>query len=457
MSHSTEQSVLFPVLVSKPAHVRFDEPNATSDGGALLLKAADRKYGLTRRLARCLTDHREPGKVRHSLVDLLRQRIYGLCCGYSDANDVARIGHDPMHKLLLDRDPLLGEALASQPTLSRFENGRARQDLYRLGESLMDTVIERHGRRLRKCQPRLITIDLDGTDDPAHGQQQLALFNGHYGNWCYQPLLGFLSFDDEPDQYLFAAILRPGRVDMRRGAVGLLRRVLQRLRVAFPAARLRVRLDGGFASSAMFDFLDSEQVEYLVAIAGYKRLARAATDALDDVRRQSSLTGQTATRYGQTMYAAVAWARKRRVIYKAECVCLAGHRDRPNSRFVVTNLAKEADEVYQIYRQRGDSENRIKELKLDLDLGRTSCSRFWANQLRVLLTAAAYVLMQELRLGMKNTKLATAQIETLRLVLLKIGGRIERSVRRVVIHLAANHPWKRQWYLAARAWGAAVP
>ena len=457
MTHGTKQSVLFPELLSKPIHVCFDEPHSTSDGGALLLKAADRRYGLTRRMARCLADNREPGKVQHSLVDLLRQRIYGLCCGYSDANDVARIGKDPVHKLLLDRDPLLGNDLASQPTLSRFENGRARQDLYRLGESLMDSVIERHGRRLRRRKPKLITIDLDATDDPAHGQQQLALFNGHYGNWCYQPLLGFLGFDDEPDQYLFAAILRPGRVDMRRGAVGLLRRVLRRLRVAFPSAVLRVRLDGGFASSAMFDFLDGEQVEYLVAIARYKRLVLAAADAMDAALRQSSLTNQTATRYGETMYAAAKWSRKRRVIYKAECVRLAGHPMRENGRFVVTNLARDAEAIYDIYRQRGDSENRIKELKLDLDLGRTSCSRFWANQLRVLLSAAAYVLMQELRLGLKTTKYATVQVETLRLMLLKIGGRVERSVRRIVVHLAENHPWNSQWRRVARAWGAVIP
>ena len=294
MTHGTKQAVLFPELVSKPLYVRFDEPNSTSDGGALLLKAADRRYRLTRRMAQCLADNREPGKIQHSLVDLLRQRIYGLCCGYSDANDVARIGQDPMHKLLLDRDPLLGDDLASQPTLSRFENGRARQDLYRLGTSLMDAVIDRHHRRLRRRKPKLITVDLDSTDDPAHGHQQLALFNGHYGNYCYQPLLGFLSFDDDQDQYLFAAILRPGRIDQRAGAIGLLRRVLQRLRSAFPSAVLRVRLDGGFVSSAMFDFLDSQQVEYLVAIARYKRLFAAATEAMDAALRQSSLTNETA-------------------------------------------------------------------------------------------------------------------------------------------------------------------
>ena len=457
MPHSTEQTVLFPELVSKPVHVLFDESHSTSDGGALLLKAADQRYGLTQRMARCLADSREPGKVQHSLLDLLRQRIYGLCCGYSDANDVARIGKDPMHKLLLDRDPLLGPDLASQPTLSRFENGRARQDLYRLGESLMDSVIERHRRRLRKRKPKLITIDLDSTDDPTHGHQQLALFNGHYGNWCYQPLLGFVSFDDEHDQYLFAAILRPGRIDQRLGAVGLLHRVLRRLRSAFPSAVLRVRMDGGFASSTMFDFLDDAQVEYLVAVARYKRLALAAAEAMDAALRQSSLTNETATHYGETMYAAATWSKERRVIYKAECVRLAGHPMRENRRFVVTNLACDAEAVYDIYRQRGDSENRIKELKLDLDLGRTSCSRFWANQLRVLLSAAAYVLMQELRLGLQATKHATVQVETLRLMLLKIGGRVERSVRRIVIHLAANHPWDRQWRLIARAWGAVIP
>jgi hypothetical protein len=457
MPNSTEQPVLFPELLSKPVHVRFDALHSTSDGGALLLKAADQRYNLTRRMARCLADSREPGKVQHSLLDLFRQRIYGLCCGYSDANDVARIGRDPMHKLLLDRDPLLGPDLASQPTLSRFENGRARQDLYRLGASLMDSVIERHGRRLRKRMPRLITIDLDSTDDPAHGGQQLALFNGHYGNWCYQPLLGFLTFDDEPDQYLVAAILRPGRIDQRLGAVGLLRRVLRRLRVAFPSAVLRVRMDGGFASSAMFDFLDGEQVEYLVAIARYKRLVATAAAAMDAALRQSSLTNETATRYGQTMYAPAKWSKERRVIYKAECVRLAGHPMRENHRFVVTNLACDAEAVYDIYRRRGDSENRIKELKLDLDLGRTSCSRFWANQLRVLLSAAAFVLMQELRLGLQTTKHATVQVETLRLMLLKIGGRIERSVRRIVVHLAANHPWNSQWRQLACAWGAAVP
>lgn len=457
MSYDSTQYVLFPDLLAKPTRIQFDEPNATSDGGALLLKAADQGLGLTRRLAACLTDCREYGKIRHSYLDLLRQRIFGLACGYGDANDVGRIGKDPMHKLLLDRDPLFGDDLASQPTLSRFENGQIKKDLYRFGAALMEAVIQRHRRRFGKRKPRLITVDLDTTDDPAHGQQQLALFNGHYGNWCYLPLLGFLSFEDEPDQYLFAAILRPGRVDMRRGAIGLLRQILRRLRSVFPSSVLRVRLDGGFISPKMFAFLDREKVEYLVAMAGYRRLATRARDVVTRARVHSWVHRETATLYGETMYATSGWSVQRRVIFKAECIRQPGHPVRENCRFVVTNLSLSPEQVYDIYRQRGDSENRIKELKNSMDLGRTSCSRFWANQLRVLLSAASYVLMQELRLRLRNLTAVPVQVETLRLMLLKIGGRIERSTRRVVIHLAENHPWRRVWSRAALAFGGAIP
>ncbi len=169
MAHSTKQSVLFPELLSKPTYVKFDEPNTTSDGGALLLKAVDGKLGLTASLAQCLADPRESGKVQHSLADIIGQRVFGLCCGYSDTNDVARIGHDPMQKLLLGRDPLDGNDLASQPTLSRFENNRRRVDLFRLADTLATTVIRRHRHRLNGQKCKMVTIDMDPTDDPVHG------------------------------------------------------------------------------------------------------------------------------------------------------------------------------------------------------------------------------------------------------------------------------------------------
>jgi len=237
--------------------LQFDQLNGSSDGGAILLKAADRRYGLIRALAGCLRDQRQAGKVDHSLRELLAQRVFSIACGYPDANDSARLSADPIHKLLLDRDPVAGRDLASQPTLSRFENSIRPRELYRLGEALADSVMEHHAQRLGG-RARCITLDLDPTDDPTHGAQQLSFFNGHYDSWCYLPVMGFISFNDEAEQYLCAAVLRPGNVAAAVGAIGILRRLLTMTRYSFPGARIRVRLDGGFAHPELLDFLDAE-------------------------------------------------------------------------------------------------------------------------------------------------------------------------------------------------------
>ena len=208
--------------------------------------------GWWRAFARCLVDRREPGKIRHTLAALLGQRIFGIACGHPDGNDADHLADDPIHKLLLGRDPVAGEALASQPTISRFENGVGRSALYELARELAMRVIERHQRRL-DGRARRITIDLDPTDDATHGAQQLTFFNGHYDSWCYLPLLAFLTFDQEREQYLCAAVLRPGNVPATRGTVGVLCRLLPLLRQAFPRARFLVRLDGGFATPEIFD------------------------------------------------------------------------------------------------------------------------------------------------------------------------------------------------------------
>jgi len=265
MSEDTTQSVLFPDLFLKPVLAEFDQPNGSSDGGAVLLKGIDSKLSLTERLAACLDDPRQPGKVVHETVDLLRQRIFGIACGYPDCNDSDALAADPVQKLLLDRDPITGQNLGSQPTLSRFENAPSSKDLLRMGEELADIVIERHAKRLRR-KARRITIDLDPTDDPTHGSQQLSFFNGHYGGFCYLPMVGMIQFDDEKEKHLVAVVLRPGNVHCSRGAIGILRRIIGKLREAFPKARLRVRLDGGFAMPAVFDYLELERVEYLVAM-----------------------------------------------------------------------------------------------------------------------------------------------------------------------------------------------
>ena len=379
------QTVLFPDLFDKPLVAKFDREQASSDGGAVLLKAAERVYGLVKAMGRCLADARAPGKIRHTLEDLIGQRVFAIACGHPDGNDADRLADDPIHKLLLGRDPVAGAPLASQPTISRFENGVGRAALYTMARELAACVIARHRRRLGG-RVRRVTIDLDPTDDATHGAQQLTFFNGHYDAWCYLPLLAFVTFDREAEQYLCAAVLRPGNVPASRGTVGVLARLLPLLRCTFPRARLLVRLDGGFATPEVFDFLAAEpRVDYVVAMAKNKVLQRQAESALRVARAQSATSGQTAHVYTDTRYQAKTWADTRRVVIKAEVVRLADRAPRDNPRFVVTNLQQTPRFVYQrVYCARGDIENRIKELVDGLQLNRTSCCRFWANQLRVL-------------------------------------------------------------------------
>ncbi len=457
MTNAGTQGVVFPELLSRPVQARFDEPGTSVDGGAVLLAALDRGLGLTHRLASALRDGRQPGKVVHGLQDLVRQRVFSLACGYADCNDASSLRHDPIHKLLLERDPLRGGGLADQSTLSRFENAAGSRDLYRMASELMDVVIEQNRKRLRARRVELITVDLDPTEDPTHGQQQLALFNGHYDAWCYLPLLAFVTFDDEPEQQLIAAMLRGGRAATSQGAIPMLRRLLPRLRQAFPRARLRIRLDGGFASPKMFDFLEQEGMEYIAAIARNSVLSRRIEPFMKPLRRATERSGETETAFAETRYAARTWRKKqRRVVMKAEVVRLEDRSPRDNSRFVVTNLRHSPENIYQLYRDRGDSENRIKELKNDLEIDRTSCTRFFANQLRILLTAASFVLFQQLRLRLARHTQERPTVATMRLRWLKIAARVESSARRVVLHFAASHAWASQWMRLARSCGAVL-
>ncbi|MGZ3415765.1 MAG: IS1380 family transposase [Isosphaeraceae bacterium] len=454
MAEQAVQTVLFPTLFAKPLVATFDTPQQSSDGGAILLKAIDEEFNLTARLAACLPEWRQAGKIEHDLPTLIRQRCFGLACGYADANDAAHLKADPIHKLLVGRDPVTGPALASQPTLSRFENVVGPRDLYRLTDSRADVVIAAQQARLVGQRVRRITIDLDPTEDPTHGQQELTFFNGHYDSWCYLPLVGMLTFNGERTQYLVTAVLRPGNAHATRGVIGILRRLLGKLRVAFPHARLRVRLDGGFASPAVFRFLEQEGVEYLVAMGSNPQLAKRVRRLLGKARMRSKTSGETASCFGETRYAAKSWKRKRRVIMKAEVVRLAGRDPRDNPRFVVTNLRQSPRRVYGIYRERGDVENRLKELHYGLGFDRTSCPAFWANAFRVLLTAAAYVLLQALRQRLAATPAATYQVGTLRERLFKLGARVQVSARRIVLHLPSAFPWVALWQAVALALGA---
>src|SRR5260370_15103207 len=313
---STTQCLLFPGIFRKPVVAQFDQREGSSDGGALLLKAADRHYDLVAGLSSCLRDDRQAGKVDHSLRELVGQRVFSIACGYPDANDSARLSGDPIHKLPLDRDPIEGRNLASQPTLSRFENGVGIKELYRASEFLAESVIRRHAKRLRHRTYRL-TIDLDPTDDPTHGAQQLSFFNGHYDIWCYLPVMGFVSFNDEAEPDLCAAVLRPGNVGAAVGAVALLRRLLMIVREFFPGVRIRVRLDGGFAHLSVLDFLDAQpKLEYVVAMPKNSAVNRVAESGMRRARQLSRRSGKTEHVYGEVRYKAGKWPGLRRVIIK---------------------------------------------------------------------------------------------------------------------------------------------
>lgn len=452
MHHDTKQQVLFDGLSSKPVTIAFSGPTQSSDGGLPLLAAIDRKLGLTDRLSRELCDGRRANSVEHSFAELMRQRVFSIAMGYADGNDAARTGDDPVFKLACGRSPESARGLASQPTISRFERSHDGRAIVAMGRTLGSAVITQLARRHRRA--RQITIDLDGSEDKTHGQQPFSFFNGYYDSWCYVPLFGFLSIDDLPEQHLFFARLRPGTGTEGRCVRALLRRTVPTLRRLFPKARIVVRLDAGFASSELFDLFDELKISYLAAMAKNSRLEVHADWEMQMVRKLTPLLGRTTTFFGDCTYAARKWSRERRVIFKAEVVHLSGREPRDNLRFVVTNLRGSAESLWNRYAKRGDVENRIKELKLDLQVDRTSSTSFVANQLRVIMTAAAYVLFQSLRAALAGTELGRAMVSTLRLKLLKIGATVKETWRRIAITLPTSYPWKDVWLRTAVAVGA---
>lgn len=447
MAKDSSSATLFEGLIRKPVVSKFDSELRSSDGGSSLLGLIDRWTGLTEKLCGALNDRRDPDRVEHSYLDLVRQRVFSIALGYADGNDSARVNQDPSMKMLCGRGPASGRALASQPTISRFEHGLGAREVVELGRGLEAFAIERLKKRHRR--PRVITIDLDPSVDPTHGQQPFSFFHGHYDTWCYLPMFGFLSVDGDPEQYLFHARLRPGLSREVRGTIALLRRTVEKLRKTFKKPRIRVRLDAGFAYPQLFDVLERLRVEYLVAMPENAALAKHAARHMHSARSLTDRFESTTTLFGDCRYKTRRWRRERRVVFKAEILYAAGKQPKDNARFVVTNLRHKPERIWELYCLRGDSENRIKELKNDLEIDRTSCSAFVPNQVRVLLTAAAFVLYQELRAALHGTSLWRATVATLRLRLLKIGATVTESVRRIVVSMSSGHPWKDLWRRAA--------
>jgi hypothetical protein len=439
------EQLSFGFLHGKAVGGGFDGGEISSDGGVMLVREADKRLGLTATLAGCLHDDRDQTMIWHSLGDLLGQRVYQIACGYEDCNDAADLRHDWAFKTALGRRPRSDRDLASQPTLTRFENAVSRTGLRRMAEVLVDLFVARYA-GADKCQ---IVLDFDATDDPTHGQPQFAAFHGHYDEHCYLPLLVTAQVDDGP-QELLVALLRPGNTPAASGTRAVLERLVARLRQACPQAQVLLRADGGFALPELYDWCEDEthQLDYEISLPPNSVLTQAAAPYLAAVRAVYEETGEWHRQFAEIEYQARSWSHARRVVIKAEVTLNEQGETRDNPRFVVTNLSlPQARELYDHYGARGEMENRIKELKNDLKMDRTSCHRFVANQFRVLLHAAAFVLCCELRRHLQGTPLAGAQACTLQRKLLKLAVRVHETVRRIRLQFASSCPLQELWPL----------
>ncbi len=378
--------------------------------------------------------------MRHSLATLLRQRLYQIACGYADQNDATTLRTDPLLKLVCGRRPLTGAELASQPTLSRLENAVDRHTIEALAAALVECYVRARGER---GAPRRIVLDFDGTDDPAHGQQEGVGYHGYYRQHMYHPLLVF----DGETGHLITAVLRPGRCHGSRLAVLVLRRLVRRLRQAWPQVAIALRADSGFAIPRLYAWCEAHRVSYTIGLIPNPALAPLAAPLLAQAQATSAQRGGAKVRYVEAgRYQAGSWPHPRRVVYKAEVLAKG-----PNTRFVVTTRRAAPLPLYDWYVRRGQPENWVKELKNALPADRLSDHRFWANAFRLLLHAAAYWLLDTLRRWLAGTAAATYQFDTLRLQLLKVGGRVRELADRVRLHLASSHPGEPWWaHLATR-------
>ena len=436
----------------------FDGGAITSDAGALLLGAADKVLGLTRRLAACFTDHRNRDLIEHSVETLLIQRIIGIALGYEDLNDHDELRHDPMMAVLAgkltasrsDCAPVAGKS-----TLNRLELGKPEPTRYAkiaadptaMEALFIDLFLDAHDEA-----PAEITLDLDATDDPLHGHQEGRFFHGYYDCHCYLPLYIFCG------RHLLVAKLRPANIDASAGALEEVIRVVTCIRARWPQTRMVLRADSGFCREPLMAWAEANGVEYVFGLARNTRLVRAIGAEMQQARAEAETTGQPARRFRDFLWTTrKSWSRPRRVIGKAEWT-----QGEANPRFIVTSLSAggiEGRRLYEaVYCARGEMENRIKECQLDLFADRTSAATMRANQLRLWFASFAYVLLCALRrIGLAQTQFARATCGTIRLKLLKIGALVRISVRRVVFAMASACPWQTEFALAHATLRPATP
>jgi hypothetical protein len=429
--------LLFSFYRHRPIHADFSGGQITSDAGLLPLRAFDERHQLTRDLAETLSDPRQDDRVRHDSLALLRQRIYQIVAGYEDANDADRLRHDPLLQIIADQK--LGEALGSQPTLSRWENAPAGRDLVRLNDALLQQFIRLCGKQVRKRGE--ILLDIDSTDDPTHGQQQFSFFNGGYDQHMYHPMLIF----ERHTGCLLAARLRAGNASSHARIVPLLLRLVPRLQAAFPKVKIQLRGDAGFALPLLYEFCEFFGIQYTLGIPANSVFQRRAESRQKRLQRRYRRTQLPQRSFSSFRHRARSWSRQRRICYKAEHTAVG-----TNLRFLITNCSGRASQVFAFYNDRGECENRIEEFKNGFRADRLSCHRFLANAFRLLLHGFAYNLVNLFRLQLPQPW-RSAQIETLRAQLFKIGARVRQTARCVRLHLASGWPFQNLFRAAAFA------
>jgi hypothetical protein len=460
MTECIPNDLPFQSLGSRDVVARFDGGLITSDAGALLLREVETKFRFIEQFATCFSDHRDPDLVEHSLIDLLKQRIFGLCLGYEDLNDHDRLRTDPLLAVLVGKhDPLgadrprqrdQGKPLAGKSTLNRLEltpvraNGQSRyKKIVARTDAMQAFLVEAFVQQYVIAPPRII-LDLDSTDFPLHGHQLGRFFHGYYDCYCYLPLYIFAG--DHP----LLALLRPSNIDNTTGLLKHLKRIVERLRQAWPGVPILIRGDSGFCRDHLMSWCEDNDVDFLLGLAKNTRLLKLLQPSLEQARQQFTQTQQASRVFQESCYRTLdSWSKERRVVGKAEHLAKG-----PNPRFVVTNLPASdwpAQALYeQAYCARGDMENRIKEQQLMLFADRVSCSTMRANQVRLCLATVAYVLLRALRQhGLAQTELSGAQCDTIRIKLLKIGALVRVSVRKVWVSLSEAYPLREVF---AQAW-----
>lgn len=435
MTQPTTPPVSFSTVLGRELVAEFSAGFITSDAGLLLLREADQQIGLINAVNAAIPDPRTPERIVHPQRTLLAQRLFGLAAGYEDLNDHDRLRHDPLWQAAADHPEVHGTAvLASSPTLCRLENRIDRPMLFQLATILVDQFLASF-----ETAPAELILDVDATDDPIHGHQENRFFHGYYDNHCFLPL--YITCGSR----LLVAHLRPSDIGADHHARAILKLLVTRLRQSWPNVKIVIRGDSGFCRWRLMRWCDSHDIRYIFGLPRNSVLEEMSAEWMTQVTQAYRLDGQSHRVFGTLSYAAATWDRPRRVIVKGEYLrSSGGSLAKANPRYIVTNLAGDARELYErFYCQRGDSENRIKEQQLGLFADRTSCHAFLANQFRVLMAGLAYVLVEHIRrTALIGTELEKAEVSTIRLRLFRVGALVVQSVRRIVVRLSASYVWQ---------------